>query len=539
MVLPLSEADRPRPSCALRVTAPRRQVTVALTAAIIVLAAARASGGPLVAQEAAAQPPREVRDAAPAIRPDRDELAHRLLALLEDPALKRAHVGLMVQVAETGEVLFAQAAEKRFVAASTAKLVTAAVALQRLGADYRWRTRLVATGQIRNDSLLGDLWVVGGGDPRLTSRDLRGWPPLLRAAGIRHITGDVVGDDRSFTGPPWGRGWMWEDLYAGWGAGVSGLQLSPARIRAELIPGPEVGSPAHLRWLDPGPAPSILNRARTGAPTSEVEIYFEPSLEGGPVRLVGWIPAGRDPVPLSLAPDHPTHFLLDNLRAVLSDSGISVAGRVRRSAEDERPVAQAWSRELTSETLGEVVEDFLKHSDNQVGETLLRTLGLEVRGLGSADGGLEVVRETLARWAIEPGSVALVDGSGLSRYTTLTPAALTRLLRRSWQLPGFDPIRRALPLASRDGTLARRLEATAAEGNARAKTGSLAGVRALAGYVTDADQETLIFTFILNGFDAPGDVAAALEDLLLEQLALYHGSDYLRSAAPPPPDGRP
>lgn len=471
---------------------------------------------------------REAPQARPeAADPDRAELARRLEALLEDPALRRAHVGLLVQAAGTGEVLFDRDAEKLFIAASTTKLVTAAAALRRLGPDHRWRTRLLAAGDLRGDTLRGDLWILGDGDPRLTADEVRAWARQVRDAGVRHVAGDVVGDDRVFEPPIWGRGWTWEDLYSGWGAGVSGLQLSPASARAELLAGPAPGSPATLRFPDPGPVPSLENRVLTGAPGDEVRIHFVPPPEGGAVRLLGWVPAGGDPVRLSLAPAHPTLHLLAVLGRAMEDAGVRVSGRYRRATEEERPEGPvAWERELVSEPLSEVVERLLERSDNQVAESLLRTLGREVSGVGSAEAGLRAVEATLAGWGIAPGAVELADGSGLSRYSRVTPAALVRLLRRILQLPGYEPLHRALPVAAETGTLSRRMAATAAEGNARAKTGSLGGVRALAGYVRDADGERLVFALLVNGYEVLGDVATAIEDLVVEQLALYHSADY-------------
>ncbi len=459
--------------------------------------------------------------------PDRAELARRIEGLLDDPALERAHVGLLAQVGETGEVAFARNAEKLFVSASTAKLVTAAAALRRLGPDHRWLTRLLAAGALRSDTLHGDLWIVGGGDPRLEPEEVIRWPRLLREAGIRHVTGDVVGDDRYFEGPVWGRGWTWEDVHSGWGAGVSGLQLSPARVRAELVPGSGVGAPATLRFRDPGPKPPVRSRVRTGPHGGEVRIRFLPPPEGGPVEIVGWIPAGAGPVSLSLAPHHPTLHLLARLETAMRDAGVGLGGGFRRARPDEEiggPVD--WQREIESEPLEEVIEHLLRWSDNQVAESLLRTLGREAGGTGAPEEGLEAVQEVVAGWGIEPGAVQLADGSGLSRYSRVTPAALVRLLRRVAQLPEYDVLREALPVAAESGTLGRRLAATAAEGNARAKTGSLGGVRGLAGYVTDADGETIVFALLLNGYEVPGDVATGLEDLLVEQLALYHSDDY-------------
>ena len=129
--------------------------------------------------------------------------------------------------------------------------------------------------------------------------------------------------------------------------------------------------------------------------------------------------------------------------------------------------------------------------------------------------------ETLAGWGIEPGAASLSDGSGLSRYNEITPNAMVRLLRTMWRHPQFDTFQAAMPVAGVDGTLKRRLLGTPGESNVQAKTGSLSSVRALSGYLRDGAGETLIFSLLLNGYDAPGDVAVALEDLLIEQLVLY------------------
>jgi D-alanyl-D-alanine carboxypeptidase/D-alanyl-D-alanine-endopeptidase (penicillin-binding protein 4) len=348
----------------------------------------------------------------------------------------------------------------------------------------------------------------------------------LLKAGIRRVTGDVIADDRVFDALPWGRGWMWDDLYGGWAAGVSGLQLSPGRVRAELIPAARVGDPAVLHYPRDELGLSIDNRVRTGAPGSEIRLRWLPSPEGDAVALEGWVPADLEQAPLSLAPDHPTLHLLRALADALQRAGVSVSGTYRRPLAGETAGQEHWQETLVSGPLADVLPRMLKPSDNQIAEVLLRTLGRELGEDGSAEAGLDVVGETLAGWGIEPGAADLSDGSGLSRYNELTPMALGRLLRRLHQLPEFDAFARALPVAGVDGTLAGRFVATAADGNVRAKTGSLAGVRALAGYVIDGDGETLVFALLINGFAAPGDVATALEDLLVEQLALFHGPHY-------------
>ncbi|MDH3297181.1 MAG: D-alanyl-D-alanine carboxypeptidase/D-alanyl-D-alanine-endopeptidase [Gemmatimonadota bacterium] len=448
-------------------------------------------------------------------------LAERIDRILADPALARAHVGLTVQVAETGEVLYTRNGEKRFTPASNVKLITGAVGLTVLGPEYRWKTQLVADGPIEQGTLEGNLWIVGGGDPALERDELRSWVKHLRMAGIQRIRGDVIGDDRRFSEPQWGRGWMWDDLYTGWSAGVSGLQLAPNTIGAAIISGVDLGDSTRLVLRSDGPPLPIRNRVLTGAPGSEVRLQFVPPAAGGDVELRGWVPLDPDSVRLYLATSHPTLYLLDWVEHLLYVGDILVEGEIRRARHDEILTERYWSHETLSGPFSTLLGDMLKPSDNQMAETILRTIGIEQGGEGSPEAGLAVVESTLADWGIEPGAMELSDGSGLSRYNEVTPNAIARMLRAVWHHPDFETFFRGLPVAGVDGTMRSRLVATPAFDNAHAKTGSMSGVRAVSGYLLDGSGETLLFSLLLNGYDTPGSVAVALEDLLIEQVALY------------------
>lgn len=493
-------------------TAPRTaSAAVALALALALTALPAASVGQVAGAEegATVDPP-----------VDRAELARRLDRLVSDPALARAHVGLHVQIAETGEVLFDRGGEKRYTAASTAKLLTGAVALRRLGPGFRWRTRLVADGPVASGELRGALHVIGDGDPTLGTNDLRAWARALQRAGIREIRGDVVADDRAFPPPIWGRGWMWDELHLGWAAGVSGLRLADASIVAWLRPGAEVGAPASL--TPPSSALPVAVQVETGPPGSELQLRYLPGTTPGGGRITGWIPLGRDRARLSFAPRHPTEHLLSHFARVLEEEGVRVGGRLVRREGDGPAPSGGWSVTFRSDSLGAVLPSILRTSDNQGAESLLRTLGRVEGDGGTAEEGLRVVEETLAGWGVEPGAVELADGSGLSRYDQVAPAALVRALRAVWQSPHHALFRRSLAAPGEWGTLRRRLDGTPARATLQAKTGSLSSVRGLAGYVEDGDGETLIFALLIQGYDAPGGTATALRDLLVEQLSLFH-----------------
>ncbi len=481
---------------------------------VLLLAIGLADAGYSLAQQPAATATYATSLAAP------EELAARIETILEDPALTRAHVGLVVQVAETGEVLFDLQGDKLFVPASNTKIVTAAIALEALGPAYRWESTLAAAGQIRDGVLEGDLWIIGAGDPWLSRETVWTWPAMLRRAGIQRITGDVIGDDRRFAGPQWGQGWFWHEIYASWAAGVSALQVRPNTVRADLIPGERVGDQVRFQLRREGPGIPMEADVRTGAPGSDVRLRYELPPEGGDVRLTGWIPAG-DTVPLHLATHHPTLYLLDHLEQAFDEEGIEADGVFRRAGPDEAPVGASWSHAVLSDSLGAAIAEMLKPSDNQVAESILRTVGYEAGAEGSAEAGLDVARGILAGWGIEAGAMTLSDGSGLSRYNRIAPSAMARLLRTMWQHPEHAVFLAGLPVAAVDGTMRSRLSGTPAEENVMAKTGSLAAARALSGYLTDGAGETLVFSLMLNGYEVSGSVAVALEDLIIEQIALY------------------
>ncbi len=497
--------------------ASRASAASALAAAAVALLAALVAA-PLVTLPATAVAQEEGAGVDPPV--DRAELTRRLDRLVTDPALSRAHVGLYVQVAETGEVLFDRSGEKRFTAASTAKLLTGAVALRRLGPGFRWRTRVVARGPIESGVLRGSLHVIGDGDPTLAMDDLGRWARALREAGIRRIQGDVVADDRAFPPPIWGRGWMWDELHLGWAAGVTGLQLADASITAWLRPGSAVGEPATI--TPPSSALPVDVDVETGPPGSELLLDYLPGATPGGGRITGWIPLGRDRARLSFAPRHPTEHLLSHFSRVLDEAGVEVGGRLVRREGEGPPTDGSWSATFRSDSLGAVLPVILRTSDNQGAEALLRTLGRVAGDGGSAREGLEVLEGTLSGWGVEPGAVRLADGSGLSRYDEVAPAALVRVLRTMWQSPHHGLFRHSLPAPGEWGTLRYRLDGTPASDVLRAKTGSLSSVRGLAGYVEDGDGETLIFALLIQGYDAPGGTATALRDLLVEQLSLFH-----------------
>lgn len=445
---------------------------------------------------------------------------------LAEPAFARASWGVVIQSLDNGQVLYRRNGERLFLPASNLKLLTAAAALVRLGADFRYHTPVLARGVRRADTLIGDIVVVGRGDPSLaadasTGADplgpLRSWADSLRARGVRMVRGRIIGDAALFTDPPLGPGWAWDDLDADYSAPVGPLQLDDDAAWIEATAGAAPGQPVSAVLL-PRRAPlRLFNTATTAPADSNVHrLTWSRAPFSDSVTLSGRLSAGRPTARLPVSVPDPTRYFVSALGEVLGDAGVAVHGDTL-TADSATDTLFTWQ----SPPLSAMLPLFLKPSQNQIGETLLRTLGAQVKGVGSMDSGRAVVREVLSGFGVPPDAYVLADGSGLSRYNYVAPEAIALVLEAMYRRPDFEPLFDALPVAGVDGTLAGRLKGTRAAGNAHAKTGSLSNVRSLSGYVRSADGEMLLFVLLVNGFTVPQRVVEAAQDQIVERLANF------------------
>jgi D-alanyl-D-alanine carboxypeptidase/D-alanyl-D-alanine-endopeptidase (penicillin-binding protein 4) len=218
------------------------------------------------------------------------------------------------------------------------------------------------------------------------------------------------------------------------------------------------------------------------------------SLDDNVVRV------GSEDVPVS---DPPAHAA-DVLRRALADRGITVRGAVAPGVAPQGAVA-LWTHE--SDPLERLLADFWYPSDNLVGEALLKALGVAQSGVpGRSDAGVAAETAFLREAGVDPTTVSLVDGSGLSRYDECTPRALVQVLRHDWNSPDRDVIVNALPVAGVRGSLKKSFLGTPAERRTFAKTGGMLNVSNLSGYIATERRGTVIFSFLLDnalGEDEP------------------------------------
>jgi D-alanyl-D-alanine carboxypeptidase/D-alanyl-D-alanine-endopeptidase (penicillin-binding protein 4) len=226
----------------------------------------------------------------------------------------------------------------------------------------------------------------------------------------------------------------------------------------------------------------------------------------------------RDSATVTVALRHPAQAWLTAFAEALTDRGITIRGNViSEPAVDTAGLTHLFT--LWSPPLRTVLPLFEKPSQNQIGEILFRTLGLEKTGVGTPDSGRRVVERQLTAWGADTAGHAVRDGSGLSRHDYVTPETVVRVLDAMRQHPEFKSFYDALPIGGVDGTIRSRMRGTPAQGNVHAKTGTVDKARSLSGYVTTPDGRLLIFSFLCNNFTVPNAAVEAVQDAILVRLA--------------------
>ncbi|HWK12624.1 MAG TPA: D-alanyl-D-alanine carboxypeptidase/D-alanyl-D-alanine-endopeptidase [Vicinamibacterales bacterium] len=471
----------------------------------------------------------------PATAPHRPSRAERQLAADLDrvfgaPAMAQGLWGVEIKSLDSGRVLYALNPRKLMMPASNMKIVTLATAARSLGWDFRFTTTLETAAAIENGALTGDLIVRGSGDPTINSRDQRAakvfddWALALRGLGITRIDGNIVGDDNAFDDEGLGAGWAWDYLQYGYAAPVGALQYNEDVAALTISAGASPGAPA-VAALASGAGLRLVNRAYTGEPASEVTIDYTRRLDAPVLEISGSIPAGAAPITRDVAVVNPTIFFAQALKDGLTARGIAVAGTAVDADDQMNLPAPATRRALVqtqSPPLRDIATTMMKVSENLYAETLLKASAAAKGGLGTTAGGRLVTRDVLAGWGIPDSSYIQVDGSGLSRYDYVTAEMLVGILEHAYREPALhDAFVATLPIAGRDGTMRSRLKNTRGEANATAKTGSIANVRTLSGYVRTRDGETLVFSMLANNFAIPSSTVTWIADLAVETLSNF------------------
>jgi serine-type D-Ala-D-Ala carboxypeptidase/endopeptidase (penicillin-binding protein 4) len=461
--------------------------------------------------------------AAPPAAPAPLPVQTRLAEIFDDTAFAHAHWGVEIRSLTTGETLYSRNAGRMFMPASNVKLFTGAAALATLGPEFRYRTEIFTSGDVEPDGTLrGHLLVRADGDPTTSGRfyeDPRdrfaGWADSLRAHGITRIAGNVVAVDDGLDDETIGAGWGMYPQSATYAAEFSGMMFNESAVQVALHPG-AVGETGIVRLHPATGYVDVVNRTRTVAAGEQARIRVTPRGPGAGIVVEGEIPAEGEPQRQNVGVPDPTAYYVTVLRETLAERGIAIDG-ASLTAADETDLGQARLLfAYASAPMGEIVTAMMKPSQNQVAEVILKTVGREMRGTGSASAGIAVVDSLFTAWELPAERLLMRDGSGLSRYNLVAPVLTAALLERMRRMPLPGEWEESLPIAGVDGTLRNRLTGTPAEGRVQAKTGTLSTVRALSGYLTTASGEEIVFATMINGhLRTAADVDRVVDEALL------------------------
>jgi D-alanyl-D-alanine carboxypeptidase/D-alanyl-D-alanine-endopeptidase (penicillin-binding protein 4) len=452
----------------------------------------------------------------PKLAAAKERFAARVDALVDTANANKGDWGLLIIDAQSGETLYQKNADGYFVPASNMKLFTTALALAKLGPDFKFHTTLETRGSISPDGTLsGDVVLVGRGDPNLSNRkfpyelkeEFDGPPEKvlddlaasLVARGVREISGDVIGDDSYFPRERYPNGWEIDDMVWEYGAAISAIVVDDNTVTLTLTPGEKTGDPIYAVVAPLTPDFSLENDVTTSAADvkSDLTLTREPGANLVVVR--GTLPAKSTPRKLVLAIEEPAQHAASVLAGLLAARGVKLDGKVRSvhvAETDSTP--RTVLADHVSVPLADSMKLINKISQNLHTEMLLRTVARQNGPWSTPEDLLKVPQDFYAAAGIAPDDVIQTDGSGLSRHDLVTPRAIVTLLKYAQTQAWFAPYFASLPVAGVDGSLQDRMKGTVAAGRIHAKTGSVEHVRALSGFADLPDGGRIIFSFLSN-----------------------------------------
>ncbi|MDQ3338003.1 MAG: D-alanyl-D-alanine carboxypeptidase/D-alanyl-D-alanine-endopeptidase [Myxococcota bacterium] len=451
------------------------------------------------------------------------------LALSSRPALAKVRIGIAVHDLATNTEVAGRDADKAFNLASNVKVLTGAAALVGLGGGFRWRTAVYTeTEPDETGTITGDIYVRGRGDPTLSVAALEQLAHDVAARGVRNVEGKLVLDTAYFDNnvePPHFDEQPKER--AAFRAPVASFGVNRSAVTLTVMAEP--GGAARITLEPKTDYYKLTKQEVTSVAEGRTKLRVEqkPKKDHVELEITGQIKVGEGSWDLRRRVDDPARFAADVFRRALADEGVKI--RKPQLGNGTVPLTAKIVAHHDSPPLLDVVRAMNKHSDNYVAESILKTLGAELKGTPGpatwADG-LAATRTQLEKLGLVPGTYRANNGSGLYAASEVSPKQLVTLLANAHKDYRVGPdLLGSLPVGGFDGTLSRRWHGKPARGRVRAKTGTLDKVITLGGYLAVDPGRPLAFAILMNDVP-PRDrkVARAAMDEIVDVLAAYLGA---------------
>lgn len=446
-----------------------------------------------------------------------DTIKQGLGFILNHSKLNNVNIGIIVQSMKTNHILYQHRVNYFYTPASVQKLFTAVAALSFLKPSYRFMTQLFMDGKIKNGTLQGNLTVKFSGDPELKLKDLRELFHQLHRYGLNKIVGNVYIDNFDYSNiPQYPPGCLWDDLSYSYAAPLNTIIINHNKFLLHFFPGKTNGEKPKLKSNLPPNVARFYNYLQTSAKYNKycpITIY---SNDQNDYKLGGCLVKSWGEQRRVLAIRDMIGYSKAIIKQLLKRNQIEYAGHI--NIHRIPPNAVLIANHL-SPPLSKIVKEMLKDSDNLSTNSVLKKIG-EVYDQNQSTWikslhALKTILQTPT--GIDFKNNLIADGAGLSRYNLITPQQIAKLLYYAYHNPTINPtLLAALPIGGKDGTLEDRMLSTSKQERVRAKTGSMTGVSALAGYIQTKHNGTLSFVIMINGFIGKNKPYIQLEDQICE-----------------------
>ncbi|MDR7240125.1 D-alanyl-D-alanine carboxypeptidase/D-alanyl-D-alanine endopeptidase [Neobacillus drentensis] len=456
-----------------------------------------------------------------------ENMAQQINQLINnEPALKGAIAGISIRNASDGKIIYTHQGDVRLRPASNMKLLTAAAALTVLGEDHTFTTEIHTDGLLKKNTLHGNLYLVGKGDPTLLKSDFDKMAVAIQKRGINKIKGNLVGDDSWYDNVRYSLDLPWSDETTHYGAQISALTASPTRaydagsIKVLVQPGTRKGDKPTVRMTPKTNYLKIVNHAITVPEDGKKDITIEREHARNIITIDGTIPTKAKTEKEWIGVWDPTRYALSLMKQSLTEHGIQVNGKLKTGMVPDTARILSTHQSMP---LSELLVPFMKLSNNVHAEILVKEMGRVVKGEGSWEKGLSVLNAELTKFGVNPKTLVLRDGSGVSHVDLIPANQLTQLLFAVQKEKWFQIYYHSLPVSGESermvgGTLRNRMKDPSVRGKVYAKTGTISTVSSISGYVKSKGGQTLIFSILLNNLvdDSKGKM---VEDQLITILA--------------------
>lgn len=459
---------------------------------------------------------------------------------VNDPTFSEAAIGVCVRNGN-GELLAEFNKDKLMTPASNVKLLTTGAALHLLGSGHKFETKIGYSGQISEGTLKGNLYIIGGGDPTLGSKDtvatnietvFANWGNLIKEAGIKRIDGHIIGDGRWFDNMAEEETWLWNDIGTYYGTGVTGLMFYENMISFIADGGQAVGGPVNIYQHYPEtPWMKIIYNGKTGEKGTGDKLYMYTTSYAPVGEIVGTFGIDRGRKRVDFSNKFPELTCAAYFAEWLEDKGIKCtmgAADFKLSTEwrgdcDEENIQIIGS--TSSVRLSKILSTTNRASNNLYAETLLKTIGKTAAGTSEYKESIAAMLKIIKEMGIDTSKgIHLRDGSGLSRQDYVSADFFCRFLEQMMVLEEFDVYVNSLPSPGFDGSLIYNMRNYPVEIRERikVKSGSMFGVRCYSGYIipsSGAKEETIIFSILTNNCTSPTWKVRPLLDKFMGSLA--------------------